>query len=80
MGIKSLIKKTTGGDSANFSDISSKYVKSFDFAGAMGAGAGLGLGKQDLSLQGRFTQGFTNIIKDAMVKNQNFSVMAGISF
>ena len=55
-------------------------MKSFDFAGTVGAGLGFGLGKQDLSVQARFTKGFTDIIKDSKLKNQNFSVMAGISF
>ena len=55
-------------------------MKSFDFAGTVGAGLGFSVGKQELSVQARFTKGFSKIIEDADAKNQNFSVMAGFSF
>jgi hypothetical protein len=79
LGFKVGCKETAGSDSANCDDISTD-VKSFDFAGTVGAGLGFNVGKQELSVQARFTKGFTKIIEDADAKNQNFSIMAGFSF
>ena len=80
LGFKIGCKETAGEDSADCDDISSTDVKSFDFAGTVGAGIGFSVGKQELSVQARFTKGFTKIIEDADAKNQNFSIMAGFSF
>jgi hypothetical protein len=80
LGFKISCKETAGGDSANCDDISSTDVKSFDFAGTVGAGIGFAVGKQELSVQARFTKGFSKIIEDTDAKNQNFSVMAGFKF
>lgn len=79
LGFKVGCKETAGSESANCDDISTD-VKSFDFAGTVGAGLGFNVGKQELSVQARFTKGFTKIIEDADAKNQNFSIMAGFSF
>jgi hypothetical protein len=80
LGFKASCKESGGGDSTDCSDTEGADVKSFDFAGAVGAGVGFGMGTHEFSVQGRFTKGFTDIIKDSKIKNQNFSVMAGISF
>jgi len=79
LGFKVSCKATSDSDSENCDDTGTD-VKSFDFAGTIGAGLGFKVGKQELSVQGRFNKGFTNIISGADAKTQNFSLMAGFTF
>jgi len=80
LGFKVSCKETSGGDSADCSDVSETDVKSFDIGGSVGAGIGFKVGKQELSVQGRFNKGFSKVITDVDAKNQNFSLMAGFTF
>ena len=79
LGFKVGCKETAGDESASCDDISTD-VKSFDFAGTVGAGIGFKVGKEELSVQARYMQGFSKVIEDSDAKNQNFSIMAGFSF
>lgn len=80
LGFKISCKETAGSDSADCNDISSEDVKSFDIGGSIGAGVAFKVGKEELSVQGRFMKGFSKPIADADLKNQNFSLMAGFKF
>jgi opacity protein-like surface antigen len=80
LGFKASCKLSSGGDSVNCSDVEGMDVKSFDFAGTVGAGLGFKVGKQELSVQGRFNKGFTKVIDGSDAKNQNFALMAGFTF
>jgi hypothetical protein len=83
-GFKVGCKVSEGSDHANCDD-AGFGVKSFDFAGVASAGVGFRVGRQELSIQGRFTKGFTNVAKNSddntgSEKNQNFAVLAGFAF
>lgn len=80
LGFKVSCKESVDGDSADCSDSEGPDAKSFDFAGTIGAGLGFKVGKQELSVQGRFNKGFTKLSDNFDVKNQNFSLMAGFTF
>jgi hypothetical protein len=84
LGFKVSCKQSIDGDSANCDDFPNTEVKSFDFGGSIGAGVAFKVGKEELSLQGRFMQGFSKPIGtdagSADIKNRNFSVMAGFTF
>ncbi len=81
-GLKLNCKETVGSQSASCS-AESVDVKKVDFAGVASAGVGFRVGAQELSLQGRYTHGFTNINANSNsggAKNENWAVLAGISF
>ncbi|MEO8879750.1 MAG: porin family protein [Gemmatimonadaceae bacterium] len=80
LGFKVGCKETLGSDSANCDSVEGLSVKSFDFAGAVGGGVGFRVGKEELSVQARYTMGFSKIIDNSDAKNKNFSVMAGFAF
>jgi hypothetical protein len=55
-------------------------LKSFDLGGVVGAGIGLPLGGVGATIGARYQHGFTDIAKDATVKNRVFSVYASVEF
>jgi hypothetical protein len=79
-GIKVSCKSVMDDESTDCNEFSGEDVKSFDIGGSIGAGVAFKLGKEELSLQGRFMQGFSKPISDVDIKNQNFSLMAGFTF
>jgi hypothetical protein len=79
-GFKVGCKETQGGNSQDCSDVEGPDVKSFDFAATAGAGVAFRLGKEEVSVTGRYMKGFSKIISDSDVKNENFSLMAGFAF
>ena len=79
-GFKVGCKETAGSESANCDSGGGLNVKSFDFAGAVGAGVGFRVGKEELSLQARYTMGFQDIADNVNAKNKNFAVLAGFAF
>jgi Outer membrane protein beta-barrel domain len=81
-GFKVACKATAGDEHADCDDAGFD-VKKFDFAGVASAGVGFKVGGQELSLQARYTKGFTNIANgddSGDAKNQNFAVLAGFAF
>ena len=79
-GFKISCKETAGSDSADCNSGSGTDVKSFDFAGAVGGGVGFRVGKEELSVQARYTMGFTDITRNANAQTKNFAVHAGFAF
>lgn len=70
--------------SAKIADIDVKdELTSFDFGGAVGLGALFNAGAMDVTVDGRWTFGFTSIDdtsgSSADVKNSNFSIFGGIA-
>jgi hypothetical protein len=59
---------------------SSDAVKSTDFGVTGGAGLALHLSRFNLNLFGRYTLGLAKVVTDFDIKNQGFSVGAGLSF
>jgi hypothetical protein len=57
-------------------------VKSFDLGAMLGGGLGFRIGSREATIGLRYTQGLISIAKEAegSVKNNNFSVLFGISF
>jgi len=70
------------GNSVTCQDEFEENAKSVDVSGTAGAGLGFKLGKQELSVQGRYNMGFNSALEfgGSSSKNRVFSVMAGISF
>jgi hypothetical protein len=54
--------------------------KTFDLSGVAGAGLDFRLGGTTLMVGARYQHGFTDVVKDASVKNRTWSVLAGITF
>jgi hypothetical protein len=80
LGFKVSCKGSLSGESADCDEFLAEDVKSFDIGGSIGAGVAFKVGKEELSLQGRFMQGFSKPDSDVDLKNQNFSLMAGFTF
>ena len=80
LGFKVSCKGSLSGESADCDEFLAEDVKSFDIGGSIGAGVAFKVGKEELSLQGRFMQGFSKPDSDLDLKNQNFSLMAGFTF
>jgi hypothetical protein len=54
--------------------------KTFDLSGVAGAGLDFRLGGTTLMVGARYQHGFTDVVKDASVKNRTWSVLAGVTF
>lgn len=54
--------------------------KTFDLSGVVGAGLDFHLGGHTLMLGARYQHGFSDVMKDATVKNRTWSVVAGLGF
>jgi hypothetical protein len=82
VGFRTKCKFTAGSESASCEDFFSENAKSVDVSGTVGAGLGFKLGKEELSVQGRYNAGFSKIfdVDGSESKNRVFSVMAGLSF
>jgi hypothetical protein len=80
VGFRVKCEFTAGSDSESCEHIVGENAKSVDVSGAVGAGLGFNLGKEEVSLQARYNMSFTKISDDTDSKNRVFSVMAGFSF
>jgi hypothetical protein len=78
-GFKAGCKVSDGSESASCSD-AGMDTKSFDLGAAVGAGVGFRAGKNTVSVQARYTHGFSDIVDGASVKNRDIGILAGISF
>ena len=54
--------------------------KTFDLSGVVGAGLDFRLGGHTLMVGARYQHGFSDVVKDASVKNRTWSVVAGLGF
>lgn len=80
VGFRVKCEATAGSDSASCEDFAGQNAKSVDFSGTVGAGLGFRVGKEELSLQARYNQGFTKVFDNSDSKNKVISVIAGFSF
>jgi hypothetical protein len=80
VGFRVKCKLTASSDSATCNDVFGENAKSVDVSGTVGAGLGFKLGKEELSISGRYNMGFTKVFQDSNSKNRVFSVLAGLSF
>jgi hypothetical protein len=86
VGFRVKCEATAGDNSASCEEFNSdgENAKAVDFSGTVGAGIGLHVGKEELSLQARYNMGFTKVFnsdsEDDNSKNRVFSVMAGFAF
>lgn len=79
-GFKIGCKASSGGVSVDCSNSNGLDVKSFDFAGAVAGGVGFRVGTEELSVQARYTYGFSDVSNSSNIKNKNFAVLAGFAF
>jgi opacity protein-like surface antigen len=80
VGFRVKCELTASSDSATCNDVFNENAKSVDVSGVVGAGLGFKLGKEELSISGRYSMGFTKVFQDSDSKNRVFSVLAGLSF
>jgi opacity protein-like surface antigen len=80
VGFRVKCELTAPSDSATCNDFFGENAKSVDVSGTVGAGLGFKLGKEELSISGRYNMGFTKVFQDSDSKNRVFSLLAGISF
>ncbi|MFN8668773.1 MAG: porin family protein [Gemmatimonadaceae bacterium] len=81
-GFKSNCKlEATAGDQSGSIDCDSDFdLKSFDLGGVVGAGIGFPLGGIGATVGARYQHGFSDIAKDATVKNRVFSIYGSVEF
>lgn len=80
VGFRVKCEVTAGSESESCENFDGQNAKSVDFSGTVGAGLGFKVGKEELSLQARYNQGFSKVFDGSDSKNKVFSVMAGFSF
>jgi len=72
------LAETSGGVTQSVS--CGSQIKSFDFGVTGGAGLTFHMPRFNITVDGRYTLGLAKVISDANVKNQGFSIGAGLSF
>ena len=81
-GFKSNCKlEATDGEQSGSIDCDNDFdLKSFDLGGVIGAGIGFPLGGVGATIGARYQHGFSDIAKDATVKNRVFSIYGSVEF
>ncbi len=81
-GFKSNCKlEASAGDLSGSLDCDNDFdLKSFDLGGVIGAGIGFPLGGIGATVGARYQHGFSDIAKDATVKNRVFSIYGSVEF
>ncbi|HEX4931820.1 MAG TPA: porin family protein [Gemmatimonadaceae bacterium] len=81
-GFKSNCKlEASAGDISGSVDCDDDFdLKSFDLGGVVGGGIGFPLGGVGATVGARYQHGFSDIAKDATVKNRVFSLYASVEF
>lgn len=73
--------EASAGDISGSVDCDNDFdLKSFDLGGVVGAGIGFPLGGIGATIGARYQHGFSDIAKDATVKNRVFSIYGSIEF